>query len=263
MAVLLRTAVLFFLTFLLCSGAEGVSPLKGIKSVENCEIEFFLKKGESVDLKSKEVIDRERVNAVSKFYNIKVSGNGSDITQMKMLENERAKLKIAKESTAGWEIEERGEDLYVYRTTASFAVKDEPKKMKKKIAQDLKIDKEGYKEGEYQKVKLFLDGEGYYAFFVIYDNMSVRFIEPPVSNKKRYVAGKSEEENLGEWELIYIGKPEKSGKEQVLYSIVSKEYIDFEEKMGEKPITIAEFAQILSQCDTLSETTVKYSVEER
>lgn len=259
--MLLRTALLFFTISLVCFGADNGVQLKGIKSVENREIQFFIKKGENIDTKSKEIIDMERVNAVSKFYPIKVSGNGNDTIQMRGFENERAKLKIARESTSGWEVEERGDDVYIYRTTASFAVKDEPKKVKKNITQNLKIDREPYREGEYQKVKLYLSGEGYYAFFVIYDNMSIRFIEPPVSNKTRYVDGKGD--TMGEWELLYVTKPEKSGREQLLYSVVSKEYINFEEKMGGKEMDIKEFAALLADNDILSETVLKYYVDEK
>lgn len=259
--MLLRTALLFFAISLFCFGADNGVQLKGIKSVENRETQFFIKKGENIDIKSKEIIDTERVNVVSKFYPIKVSGNGSETIQLKTFENERAKLKIARESTSGWEVEERGEELYVYRTTATFAVKDEIRKIKKNINQNLKMERELYREGEYQKVKLYLSGEGYYAFFVIYDNMSVRFIEPPVSNKTRYVDGKGD--GMGEWELLYVTKPEKSGREQLLYSVVSKEYINFEEKMGGKEIEIKEFAALLADMDILSETALKYYVDEK
>lgn len=259
--MLLRTALLFFAISLFCFGADNGIQLKGIKSVENREIQFFIKKGENIDTKSKEIIDMERVSAVSKFYPIKISGNGNDTIQMKAFENERAKLKIVRENTSGWEVEERGDDVYIYRTTASFAVKDETKKVKKNITQNLKIDRESYREGEYQKVKLYLSGEGYYAFFVIYDNMSIRFIEPPASNKARYIDSKGD--TMGEWELLYVTKPEKSGREQLLYSVISKEYIDFEEKIGGKVMELSEFVKLMEDKDILSETVLKYYVDEK
>ena len=84
--MLLRTALLFFAISLFCFGADNGIQLKGIKSVENREIQFFIKKGENIDTKSKEIIDMERVSAVSKFYPIKISGNGNDTIQMKAFE---------------------------------------------------------------------------------------------------------------------------------------------------------------------------------
>ena len=71
--MLLRTALLFFTISLVCFGADNGVQLKGIKSVENREIQFFIKKGENIDTKSKEIIDMERVNAVSKFHPSSVS----------------------------------------------------------------------------------------------------------------------------------------------------------------------------------------------
>lgn len=233
------------------AGAEE----KGYKIIEK-KCEFLLNKGENREEKAQAIINNARIEAVSESNNIIPDGNNMESIQLKEFINSRAKAFVLKEINTGWEVEERENGSIYYKTKLDFLIKDGNKKASKIKSQNLLIDKTEYNSGDYQKVKFFSAFDGYYTFFIMYDDLTLRVVEAPDNNKLREIkSGQG-----GEWEMIYLSKPKGTGDTQILYAVVTDKPLNFIKNIPQGKMNIKDAVTELLKYNILSEGTVEFKV---